>query len=298
MSIFLLILKIIGIVLLSVIGLILLLIALVLFVPIRYRVLADYDETFTASVKISYLLHIVTFLFSYDGQKSDKVLKIFGIKLSKKDKVKKEKPEKTKKKAKDEKPDEPEYVLEGFDDEEEYKIEDPQTEVYTESDFPGEEEEHKGFFGKLKEYLQYVYNFISNFSEKIKAFFAKVKGIKDNIEYYLDLFTDEHNKETFKYAFGIIFKILNAVKPRKLDGAFRFGFEDPETTGKLLSVLAIIYPFTGGAIKITPEFDEEIMQGNLFAKGRIFIITLLIQGWKLYFNKDIRKVIRDIKREN
>lgn len=286
MSVFFLVLKIIGIVLLSVIGLVLLILALVLFVPIRYRVKADYDEKLLAEVKVSYLLHIVTFLLEYDGENLTKKLKLFGIKFSKR----KRKSDKNVIK-------EPQYTLEGFD-EDDFKIEDPQTETYVFNGEDDEEEPKKGFFAKLKEYLLYIYDFIKGFNDKVKQFFDKLKKIKDNIVYYIDLISSEHTKETLKYAMGIVLKILKAIKPRKINGTFRFGFEDPETTGKLLSVLAIAYPLIGNAISIQPEFDEQIIQGNVFMKGRIFIIALLIHGWKLYFNKDIRKVIKEFQREN
>lgn len=286
MSVFFLVLKIIGIVLLSAIGLVLLILALVLFVPIRYRVKADYDEKLLAEVKVSYLLHIVTFLLEYDGENLTKKLKLFGIKFSKR----KRKSDKNVIK-------EPQYTLEGFD-EDDFKIEDPQTETYVFNGEDDEEEPKKGFFAKLKEYLLYIYDFIKGFNDKVKQFFDKLKKIKDNIVYYIDLISSEHTKETLKYAMGIVLKILKAIKPRKINGTFRFGFEDPETTGKLLSVLAIAYPLIGNAISIQPEFDEQIIQGNVFMKGRIFIIALLIHGWKLYFNKDIRKVIKEFQREN
>ena len=59
MSIFLLILKIIGIILLSIISLLLIIIALILFVPIRYRIIANKfeDSDFYAEIKLTWLLH-------------------------------------------------------------------------------------------------------------------------------------------------------------------------------------------------------------------------------------------------
>lgn len=294
MSTFLLILIIIGIVLLSIIGLVLFLIALILFVPIRYRIKAEYDEKIDANVKVSYLLHIFTVIFKFDGSSPDLKIKIFGIKLPEKKETDNKKPKKKEPKQKEPKQKEPEYTLEGFDEEEVL----PQTD-YSEvncDDIPDIEEEPKGFFGKLKEYLKFVYDFICSFKEKVITAWNKIKGIKDNIEYYLDLITSERTKRTLNYGLRIVKKIFAAFKPTKLKGRFRFGFDDPSTTGRILSVLAVTYPITRDKIEIIPEFDEKIIEGNLFIKGRIFIITLLIQGWKLYFNKDIRKLAKDLKR--
>lgn len=297
MSIILLILKIIGIVLLSLIGLILFLVMLVLFVPIRYKVKADYDDKLVADVRISYLLHIFSFLLCFDGEKLNTIIRIFGIRISeKKEKQKKEKKKKEKKKEKkNTEPDTPEYTLEGFDEEETLPDTD-YSEYNSADDIEDEDETEKGFFGKIKEYLTFLYKYFSNFSAKVRNSVNKVKEIKDNLVYYIDLLSKEKTKTTFKYALNRLLNILKAIKPRKFDAEFQFGFEDPATTGKILSYLAIVYPFIHGNIKIIPEFEEQIIRGNLLIKGRIFIIALLIQGWKLYFNKDIRKLVKEIKR--
>ena len=67
MSIFLLILKIIGIILLSIISLLLIIIALILFVPIRYRIIANKfeDSDFYAEIKLTWLLHFINILIKY-----------------------------------------------------------------------------------------------------------------------------------------------------------------------------------------------------------------------------------------
>lgn len=293
MSILLLILKIIGIVILSLLGLILLVVMLVLFVPIRYKVKADYDDKLVADVKVSYLLHIVTFLLNFDGKELDTKLKIFGIKTGKR----KDKPRKEKKKAKvkEEKKDIPEYTLEGFDEEETLPTTDYSE--YNSADDTGDEfDENLGFFGKLKEYFNFIRNLILNFTNKVKAVIDKIREIKDNIEYYIDLLSRERTKTTFKYILDKIVKILKTLKPKKFTGRFQFGFEDPATTGKILSYAALLYPFIHNNIELVPEFETQIIRGNLYIKGRIFIIALLIQGWKLYFNKDVRKLIKELKR--
>ena len=64
--ILLLILKIIGIILLVIIGLILLLVLSVLFVPIRYSGRASYDEAAKCDIRVTWLLHILSFRIGYE----------------------------------------------------------------------------------------------------------------------------------------------------------------------------------------------------------------------------------------
>mgnify|MGYP003319203795 CR=1 FL=1 len=64
MSVFLLILKIIGIVLLSIIGFALFLVLLVLFVPVRYKGKGYYrNNEYDFKANASWLLHIVSFSY-------------------------------------------------------------------------------------------------------------------------------------------------------------------------------------------------------------------------------------------
>ena len=102
--ILLLILKIIGITILAVLGLILLVLALVLFVPVFYRVKIIHNPRQTkVSAKVSFLWPVVSVAVQY-LKKLSYTVRIFGIpildsekpKKEKKPKVKKEKPKKEK----------------------------------------------------------------------------------------------------------------------------------------------------------------------------------------------------------
>ena len=77
------ILKIIGIILLILISILLLILLAIAFVPVRYFVQGKFsgDETY-ANVKISWLLHIISFTFSIDRTAKSKIaVRLFGIKL-------------------------------------------------------------------------------------------------------------------------------------------------------------------------------------------------------------------------
>lgn len=84
-AIILIILKIIGITLLAVLGLVLLIIALVLFVPIRYMVTADKEngekKPIEADAAVNWLFHIVSVIYKYDEAKTGLQIRICGIRL-------------------------------------------------------------------------------------------------------------------------------------------------------------------------------------------------------------------------
>lgn len=79
MGILFLILKNIGFILLGVLALLVLVLLAVLFVPIRYRVMAQYEKTAIAQVSVSWLLHLIGVRLVISGQEKSCKLKILGI---------------------------------------------------------------------------------------------------------------------------------------------------------------------------------------------------------------------------
>ena len=76
LHVLLLILKITGIVIACILGLVILVVTAVLFVPVRYRVNADYHGRFKAHAKVSWL-GILRLLVSYDEELDIKAKALF-----------------------------------------------------------------------------------------------------------------------------------------------------------------------------------------------------------------------------
>ena len=82
MTVFLTVLKIIGLVLLGILALVLFLLLLVLFVPVRYRVRAyKDDERFFGEARVTWLLHLVNFTGKFEKMKFTKFLRIACFKV-------------------------------------------------------------------------------------------------------------------------------------------------------------------------------------------------------------------------
>ena len=75
--ILLLILKIIGIILLIIAGLLLLAVITVLFVPVRYRILADYHGHFKGKLHVGWLFNLLRINMSYDKESDIRVKALF-----------------------------------------------------------------------------------------------------------------------------------------------------------------------------------------------------------------------------
>lgn len=313
LAILLSVLKIIGIVLLSVLGLVVLLILLVLFVPIRYQVKAfkneDEDNNYGVTAKFSFLLHILNGRFVFPAD--DKLrIRVFCFKLfPKKDSGEKQiKSKKNKKKSKTENI-EDESALDDFDDEDE---DSPSIEELEEAakakNYESSAEKFRQIAHEINEeaiddnpsvrkFIDKFIDFVKNIREKVLSIGRKLRDIHNNIEYYVDLINSDLFKRSLDLCKKQIFKLLKSVRPRKLKGIVHFGNENPQTVGMVFGLYSTVYPYIGKNIVFMPHFEEKIFTADLYMKGSITLFTVLIVAIKIYFNKDIKRTLKLLKRE-
>ena len=65
-------------------------------------------------------------------------------------------------------------------------------------------------------------------------------------------------------------RLVLRLKPTDFSGNVRFGFEDPAVTGKTLAVLSVTAPFFEGNLEVEPEFQEEILEGELLIRRETY----------------------------
>lgn len=53
--------------------------------------------------------------------------------------------------------------------------------------------------------------------------------------------------------------------------------------------------FYGENIRINPEFEKKILEGNLFVKGHVHGIYALVIAWNLLFDKTVRTAYKHMK---
>lgn len=146
----------------------------------------------------------------------------------------------------------------------------------------------KNIWGKIKGFFRKIGNTIKN----IKNSFHNIEHMIRKIRNFLE---DEKNKNGIKLAFGSIKKILRHILPHKYYLEAKFGTGDPCSTGQILAGVALIYPIIGEHISVIPDFENEVLEGKLNAKGRIRLISLLIICIKLILNEHCRYLFHSIQ---
>lgn len=326
LHILLLILKIIGIVLLVILGTLLLGIVCALFVPVRYRIEAvrkegEGEPPVVLRVKVTWLLHLINLLVRFDGAVSVRarilIFTIFRIPKKERRRRKPEKEEKAGKKSRREKAEEPKQseAVEESGPQPETSVETPQEDAasqkrseddgrtrQTREDVVSQEE--PGLLDKLRalpKILQTIFTKIRSLFENIQytinRFCDKIRSISDTIEYYREIVEGEPFKRSFALCKGELLTIFKSLKPQKFDASLIVGMDDPAATGEILAVCGMLYPLIGGHVDVRGDFENRRLEGHVLVVGKLRAFTFLRTTVKIYFNKDIRKLYRLLKKE-
>ena len=89
------------------------------------------------------------------------------------------------------------------------------------------------------------------------------------------------------------------IRPRVLQGHLQFGLSDPANTGQVLGGFAMIAYVYQTELQIKPDFEavEYYIKGQLYTRGHICCIHLVVLLIRLLLDKKLRGVIHMI-REN
>ena len=281
-----LILKIIGMILLAILGILILLLCMVFFIPANYQLQAqtgDGVQGLSFQAKAHWMLHLFTAYYVYKDKKSDWQVRIGwktfnhkGHNLKAQDdnteevSVKKEKPEEMQSSEEGEKP-----------AAEENSVQKDSHDESNEDKSKVDVKQKQTWFEKIKCTILKICD--------------KIKSLWETKEKVTEFLTDDVHVEAFKIVKTEIGILAKHLSPRRIKGFIRFGFEDPYRTGQVLAGLSVLYPFYGDNVEIYPDFEQKILEGDLYIKGHIRMVHLAALIWRLFFNRYIRKTYKDYK---
>ena len=179
----------------------------------------------------------------------------------------------------------------------------PQKVEKSEKELEKEHEESEGEPGKkrlgIMEKLQNIYHKIIStkkaFCDKIKALSGKIKELTGKKEKVMSFLQNEDHKKAWVKAKKELWKLLKRLWPKCLKADIRYGFEDPSITGKILAGFSMIYPFVGENVHVYPDFEQSVIEGKLYIKGKIRVVTFIRTAWNLFWCKAVRKTYHDIR---
>lgn len=337
LSVILTILKIIGIILLVIIGLLLTVTLTVLFVPIKYQSDGSFkklDDGFkdNISVRVTWILQILSVSFRLTDTTPEFVIKIFGRPLSLGSKNDENKSKKTKKKDKKvtKKTKKLDSESKGLSDDmnkaDKAVIENKENHTNINNNLLKQSDSN---FGKTKDNLNTAKDTLKNDSQtmsenidenetkekksikekvfsikqklidiwnKIDAICQKIKNVNSIKNEFVEYIKKEESKLAIRKIKTIIFEMFKKLLPRKFNAKFKFGFEDPSTTGKILGISSIFYGIYGDNIELEADFDNVVLEGEYKFKGKIRLINIVTAAIKIILNKWFRQFIKFSKK--
>ncbi|MCI9212735.1 MAG: DUF2953 domain-containing protein [Ruminococcus sp.] len=141
---------------------------------------------------------------------------------------------------------------------------------------------------------------IAAFFEKIKYTFdrmcAKIRILLEKKEIVTGFLTSEIHQSAFQKCLAELKKMLFRLRPRRVAGEIRFGFEDPSLTGRVLAGLSMAFPYWGDHVRCSPDFEEKVLEGRLSVGGSLRLLPAAAMGWNLLWSRNVRRTIKDARR--
>ena len=316
------ILKALGILLLVLLFLVLLIVCTVLFLPFCYRAQVLKEEEGFACVKasgrVSWLFGAVALTASYEEQKPEAQILLFGASLETwKRRLKKIRRGEASVPRTEENETENALEEEKTAEQKAPDQKEKQQKVTAQKEQPEQEQEPDApkksilerFFGRIEYLPEKLLNLASRLLqtafrllelpfrllEKLEQKIQAGRRLKRKWESVKKFFRSKMFREALLHAKKEVLYFLKKAAPKKVTGTVRFGFNDPALTGETLGILGMIYGKLPKDLSIQPDFEQEILQGDVRMKGSFQAVTAAGIALRLFRDQNLRKTIRHFK---
>lgn len=316
------ILKALGILILVLLFLVLLIVCTVLFLPFCYRAQVLKEEEGFACVKasgrVSWLFGAVALTASYEEQKPEAQILLFGASLETwKRRLKKIRRGEASVPRTEENETENAPEVEKTAEQKEPDQTEKQQKVTAQKEQPEQEQEPDApkksilerFFGRIEYLPEKLLNLASRLLqtafrllelpfrllEKLEQKIQAGRRLKRKWESVKKFFRSKMFREALLHAKKEVLYFLKKAAPKKVTGTVRFGFDDPALTGETLGILGMIYGKLPKDLSIQPDFEQEILRGDVRMKGSFQAVTAAGIALRLFRDQNLRKTIRHFK---
>lgn len=316
------ILKALGILILVLLFLVLLIVCTVLFLPFCYRAQVLKEEEGFACVKasgrVSWLFGAVALTASYEEQKPEAQILLFGASLETwKRRLKKIRRGEASVPRTEENETENALEAEKTAEQKAPDQKEKQQKVTAQKEQPEQEQEPDApkksilerFFGRIEYLPEKLLNLVSRLLqtafrllelpfrllEKLEQKIQAGRRLKRKWESVKKFFRSKMFREALLHAKKEVLYFLKKAAPKKVTGTVRFGFDDPALTGETLGILGMIYGKLPKDLSVQPDFEQEILRGDVRMKGSFQAVTAAGIALRLFRDQNLRKTIRHFK---
>lgn len=312
MTVFLTILKVVGWIVLILFILVVASLLLVLFVPVRYRIVGKKNGGFSLDTRFSWLLHLVRvvvfteeddlaaelrILFfrkrlypseterMEDGMEEEAWEEFAGVDSREEDNPARE--------------DGSSEKAAGAAREDDSSGEAGQDDSPPEEDGPSRETERDGSLleddGSSEKAGQSLFIWLRSMFRGISG---KLKDSKKLGKRWQRMLTDEKNRQAAAHLKKEFFFLLKCLTPGRMRLTAAFSTGSPDTTGQLLGVIALFPAAYQNRWQISPDFmaDEAYLTFDADIKGRFFLFHAAGIGLRILFDSNCRRLFALLRR--
>ena len=106
----------------------------------------------------------------------------------------------------------------------------------------------------------------------------------------------KQNKKLLKRLYREIKELVKYLAPKKVRGTFAFGIGDPSSTGLVTGLISLFPIAYQEGVLVTPDFEEKRLDADFFVKGRMRVIYFLRLFLRLYQDKELKRMWKQIHR--
>lgn len=118
-------------------------------------------------------------------------------------------------------------------------------------------------------------------------------GIIDKVKSIVSLIKE--NRGVIDFVMRQLKLLFKHIMPGSHTILIKLGLDDPALLGEIVGGIAVFRAMTGIVINITPVWNDKVFEAELDFKGRIILGRVLYIAAGVYFNKEVKKIIKTIK---
>ena len=142
----------------------------------------------------------------------------------------------------------------------------------------------------LPDKLERICDIISALFKRFKAFRGRLAELIDNAEFYIAFLDDANTREQLENIRTETLKLLDHIKPKKMNVIVVAGSDDPEIAGQILAALAVGQVFLNNRFCVTPCFERDVLDFDITMRGRAVVFVLLLIAGRVFLNKGFKQM--------
>ena len=142
----------------------------------------------------------------------------------------------------------------------------------------------------LPDKLERICDIISALFKRFKAFRGRLAELIDNAEFYIAFLDDANTREQLKNISTETLKLMDHIKPKKMNVIVVAGSDDPEIAGQILAALAVGQVFLNNRFCVTPCFERDVLDFDITMRGRAVVFVLLLIAGRVFLNKGFKQM--------